>query len=121
MLHNIWLQSFAYNAADDALPVTQHVIDQLYNFASERGVQFAAVILEDRSQIADALFSDKSFPYKNCSGFERSDPGAYLLGGSSHPNAKLHAYFADCIGGWLDSDVLPLLNIPSAAPAEQEE
>lgn len=120
VLHNIWLQSVAYNTAGDALPATQHVIDQLHNFASRHDVQFAVVVLEDRNQIADAIFSDKPYPYKNCSGFERSDPGTYLLGGSSHPNAKLHAHFADCIGGWLESDVLPLLRMPNAAQTERE-
>ena len=120
VLHNVWLQSVVYNTADQALPVTRHIIERLNNFASEQGVQFAVVVLEDRSQIADALFAGQSAPYKNCSGFERSDPDKYLLGGGSHPNAKLHAYFADCIGEWLNGDVLSPLTISPAPDAAEK-
>ena len=120
VLHNVWLQSVVYDTVDQALPVTRHIIERLSGFASTQGVQFAAVVLEDRSQIADALFSGQSFPYKNCSEPGRSDPDKYLLGGNSHPNAGLHLYFANCIAEWLDTDVLPLLTA-SALPTAREK
>jgi hypothetical protein len=107
VLHNVWLQSVAYNTAGQSLPVTGQVIDRLAAFAARHNAQFAAVVLEDYKRIGDTVFDGRSFPYKNCSGFERSAPAEYLLGGGSHPNAKLHAHFADCIAAWLDTDVLP--------------
>ncbi len=110
MLHNTWLQSVAYNSAAEAESVTRHVIAQMAEFVSSQDMQFAAVVLEDKSQIADDLFAGFKFPYKNCSGLERSNPEEYLLGGSSHPNARLHEYYAICIDEWLRSDVLTLIN-----------
>jgi len=59
--------------------------------------------------VAPGLLRDQPFPHVDCSAPERGDPKAYLLGGNSHPNAKLHALFADCIAAWLDTDVLPKL------------
>ena len=121
LLHNVWLQSFTYNTAGDAIEVTHNVIERLHDYALESGSQLAVVVLEDRTQISDGFFADKQFPYQNCSGFERSDPEAYLLGGTSHPNARLHAYLADCIGTWLESDVFPLLDLPNAHEPGQEQ
>ena len=108
-LHNVWLKSIVYNTADEALPVTRKVVQQMAAYAKEKGVLFAAVTLDDRSQTAGAVFEGMDFPHKDCSGLERTDPGEYMLKEGSHPNPKLHAHLAQCIGDWLQSDILPQL------------
>jgi hypothetical protein len=113
VLHNVWLQSFAYNTANQALPVTRAVIDRLAAFAKSNNALFAVTVLEDRSGVTRTLLSDQPFPVLDCSGPGRSDPKQFLLGGNSHPNAKLHAYFAQCIGDWFDKTLRPQLE---AAP-----
>lgn len=119
VLHNVWLQSFAYNTADQALEVTRRVISRLEAFAEEKDVKFAVTVLEDRSRITGSLFANPAFPFKDCSGLERTEPEKYLLGGSSHPNAKLHAHFASCIGSWLETEVLPETLSNSGQPSEK--
>ena len=107
VLHNVWLQSFAYNTAGQALPVTARVLDRLDVFAAEHHAVLAVAVLEDRRQISGALLDGRAFPHIDCSEPALTDPKAYLLDGGSHPNAALHAKFADCVGPWLERDVLP--------------
>lgn len=109
VLHNVWLQSFAYNTANQAMPVTRELIARTQAFAKAHDALFGVVVLEDRTQVTPSLFRDADFPHVDCSALGRSDPKAYFLGGNSHPNRLLHAHFTDCIGAWLDSDVLPKL------------
>jgi hypothetical protein len=112
VLHNVWLQTVRYRSAAEALPVTRRVLSQLDAFA--RGAMFAVAVLEDRSRVFPRLFADQPFPVVDCSGPERDDPQTYLVGGNSHPNPRLHAYFAACIGAWLSESVIPKLT--SATP-----
>ena len=109
VLHNAWLQTFIYNSAREALPVTRRVVADLADYAKSKGVAFAAVVLDDRSQTAGAVFEGQAFPHHDCSGLERTAPEEYMLKEGSHPNAKLHRHLAECIAAWLDSDVLPQL------------
>ncbi len=108
-LHNVWLKSIVYNTADEALAVTRKVVEQMAAYAKENGVLFAAVTLDDRGQSAAKVFEGMDFPYKDCSGLERTNPAEYMLKEGSHPNPKLHAHLAECIGDWLDSEILPKL------------
>ncbi|MHB1204298.1 MAG: hypothetical protein ACYCZX_01930 [Rhodospirillaceae bacterium] len=110
VLHNVWLQSFAYNTAAQAMPVTRELIARTQAFARANDALFAVVVLEDRTQITPGLFRDADFPHVDCSALGRSDPKAYFLGGNSHPNRSLHAHFADCIGTWLETEILPKLD-----------
>jgi hypothetical protein len=110
VLHNVWLQSFAYHTADQSLPVTRELIARTEAFAKAHDAMFAVVVLEDRTQITPSLFRDADFPHVDCSALGRSDPKAYFLGGNSHPNRLLHAHFTDCIGTWLDTEILPKLD-----------
>ncbi len=107
VLHNVWLQSFVYNTAAEALPVTRRAVGELAAFAKSKNVAFAAVILDDRGQTAAAVFEGMDFPHHDCSGLERSAPAEYLLKEGSHPNAKLHQHLAACIANWLDGEILP--------------
>ncbi len=107
--HDAWLRKVAYNTARDALPVTRKVIDELAAFAREQGALFGVMVLEDRAKVTPQLFGDAPFPHADCSAPGRDDPQKYLLGGNSHPNPALHAYFTDCIATWLDAQVLPQL------------
>lgn len=109
VLHNVWLQSVVYNSAAEALPVTRGVVNEIANMAKMRGVAFAAVILDDRSQTAKSVFEGQPFPWRDCSGLERTAPQDYMLKEGSHPNPKLHAHLAACIGDWLGAEVLPTL------------
>ncbi len=109
-LHNAWLKKLVYNTADEAVPVTRKVLEQMNEYAKRKGVMFAAVTLDDRSQTAAQVFEGMDFPHKDCSGLERTDPEEYMLKEGSHPNSKLHAHLAECIGDWLDSEILPQLN-----------
>lgn len=109
VLHNVWLQSFAYNTARQAVPVTREVIDRLATYAKDHQALFAVAVLEDQSGTSADLLRDTAFPHVDCSAPARADPKAYLLGGNSHPNPQLHAFFASCIGGWLETDILPKL------------
>lgn len=99
--HNTWLQSVAYNTAAQGDQVTLLVFDKLAALARAHGAAFAVAILEDRSQRGAALLAGAKFPVVDCSGLERSDPQGYLLDGGSHPNARLHAHYADCIAARL--------------------
>jgi hypothetical protein len=108
-LHNVWLQSVMYNSAAEALPVTRAVVTEIAELAKEAGIVFAAVILDDRGQTAKAVFEGQSFPWHDCSGLERTAPQEYMLKEGSHPNPKLHAHLAACIGDWLDAEILPTL------------
>ena len=109
-VHDAWLRKVLYDTAAEALPVTRQVIADLAAFAREQGAQFAVVVLEDRTQIAGKLFADASFPHVDCSAPGRDDPKRYLLGGNSHPNPALHAYFADCISDWLNTETIPQIS-----------
>ncbi|MDG2244661.1 MAG: hypothetical protein P8L66_14345 [Rhodospirillaceae bacterium] len=100
-LHNVWLQSFLFNTIEESVPVTRKVMDQFFEYATSIGSDFLVVTLEDRTQISESLFEGVPFPILDCSGYERSNPEEYLLGGDGHPNAKLHTHFADCLGGWV--------------------
>ncbi len=113
-LHHVWLQSFTYNTVDQGVLVTQELIKAFNDYVQSQGSDFAVVILEDYSQISSDLFADAEYPVINCSGYERTAPSEYLLGGGSHPNAKYHAHYADCIGRWLTTGYF---NVP-AKPAQ---
>ncbi len=108
-VHNVWLQSVAYNSAKEAIPVTREVVKELADFAKSKGIMFAAVVLDDRGHVSEAVFKDQPFPHHDCSGLERTAPQEYLLKEGAHPNAKLHQHLAECIGAWLDSEILPQL------------
>lgn len=110
LLHNVWLQSFAYNTKDQALPVTREVIARFAALAKVNNAVFAVAVLEDRAGTTPVLFRDAPFPHVDCSGPGRADPKATYIAANGHPNPALHAYFAQCIGEWLDKDVLPKLD-----------
>jgi hypothetical protein len=110
VLHNVWLQSVIYNSAPEALPVTRHVVEDIAAFAKSQGVPFAAVILDDRGGTAIPVFEGASFPVRDCSGPERTAPAEYIITGGSHPNPKLHRHLAQCIGDWLETEILPELS-----------
>ncbi|MCB2108317.1 MAG: hypothetical protein KDE14_11480 [Rhodobacteraceae bacterium] len=112
VLHNVWLQSFAYNTAVQGPEVTRRTLRQLADHAAAAGSDFAAVILEDRSRQGAAVMDGMPFPVLDCSGPERTDPAAYLLDGGSHPNAKLHTHYADCIAPWL-ADYVASKSVPA--------
>lgn len=99
--HNTWLQSVAFNTAAQGGQVTLRVLDRLGALAKSHGAVFAVAVLEDRSQHGGELLAAAPYPVIDCSGPERSDPKAYLLDGGSHPNARLHAHYADCIAAAL--------------------
>ncbi len=107
LLHNVWLQSFAYNTKGQATAVTRAVIDRLAALAKANGAVFAVAVLEDRGGATRVLFQDAAFPHVDCSGPGRADPKNTYIAANGHPNAQLHAYFAQCIGDWLEKDVLP--------------
>jgi hypothetical protein len=113
LLHNVWLQSFAYNTKDQAMAVTRDVLSRLAALAKANSAVFAVAVLEDNTGVTPALFADAAFPHVDCSAPGRADRSAYYIAANGHPNAALHAHFADCIGEWLDKDVLPKLD---AAP-----
>jgi hypothetical protein len=110
VLHNVWLQSLAYNTAKQGVPVTRELIARTAAFAKAHDAVFGVVVLEDRTQITPSLFKDADFPHVDCSALGRSDPKSYFLGGNSHPNRSLHAHFTACIGAWLDTEILPKLD-----------
>jgi hypothetical protein len=108
VLHNVWLQSVAYNSKDEALPVTRAVMADIAALAKSHGIAFAAVILDNRGGTALPVFEGQDFAWHDCSGPERTDP-EFIIKGGSHPTAKMHAYLAGCIGDWLDGEILPKL------------
>lgn len=110
LLHNVWLQSFAYNTKDQAIAVTHEVLSRLAALAKANNAIFAVAVLEDNTGVTPTLFADAAFPHVDCSRPGRTDHDAYYIAANGHPNAALHAYFADCIGEWLDKDVLPKLD-----------
>ncbi|MBX7199591.1 MAG: hypothetical protein K1X51_09460 [Rhodospirillaceae bacterium] len=110
LLHNVWLQSLAYNTKDQALAVTREVIARLAALAKANGAVFGVAVLEDRGGVTPALFRDAPFPHVDCSGPGRADPKGTYMAANGHPNPALHAYFTQCIGEWLDKDVLPKLD-----------
>lgn len=112
LLHNVWLQSFAYNTKDQAMAVTREVIARIDALAKANQALFAVAVLEDNAGVTPALFEDAPFPHVDCSAPGRADHGAYYIAANGHPNPALHAYFTDCIGDWLDKDVLPKLDSP---------
>jgi hypothetical protein len=101
VVHTAWLRNVAYDTSAQAVPVTRWVLSRLAGELKARGIEFAAVTLEDRSGTAGAIFADAAFPHVDCSGPERADPAHYLLDGGSHPNARLHAHYAACIATFL--------------------
>jgi hypothetical protein len=108
LLHDVWLKRVAYNSMSESVDVTRRVIDMLAAFAARHDAYFGVVVLEDRSATTPALFAGQSYPHHDCSGPEREDPKAYILGGGNgHPNAQLHAHYAECLGAWLEDVVLP--------------
>jgi hypothetical protein len=100
-LHHIWLQSISYATADQGVAVTRLLLDRFAGVARANGSDILVAVLEDYGQVAGAVFSDAEYPVIDCSGFERTAPKDYLLGGGSHPNERGHAHFAECIGRWL--------------------
>lgn len=108
VLHNFWLQSNAYNTANQALEVTRRVFIRLNALAQAHDAKLIAIVLEDYKELAVEVFDGMPFPVIDCSGFERSDPQQYLLGGGSHPNPRLHAHFAGCIGPVLKEELAGL-------------
>lgn len=102
VLHHTWLQTIAFDTAENGIEVTRRVLTKYAGFAKDQGSDFAVVVLEDYRDVSESVFAGAAFPVLNCSGFERTAPQDYLLGGGGHPNAKLHDHFTDCISGWLD-------------------
>ncbi|MDX2223488.1 MAG: hypothetical protein SFV21_12110, partial [Rhodospirillaceae bacterium] len=103
VLHNVWLQSFAYNTAQQGPAVTRDTIDGLRKIAANEGIDFAVAVLEDRSQVTPGLLDGLNVPVIDCSAPGRERPAEFLLDGGSHPNARLHAFFADCLTPFLDA------------------
>lgn len=102
VLHHTWLQTIAFNTAADGVEVTRRVLAKYAEFAEDQGSDFVVVVLEDYKAVSESVFAGATFPVLDCSGFERTAPQDYLLGGGSHPNPKLHAHFTGCISDWLD-------------------
>ena len=102
-LHHVWLQSFVYNTADQGVAVTRALMQMFNDFVASHGGDFAVAVLEDYREVSKDVFAGASFPVIDCSGYERTAPSEYLLGGGSHPNAKYHQHYADCIGQWLEA------------------
>lgn len=100
-VHHMWLQSVAYATADQGPDVTRHIFGRLDAAAQRYGSQFLVAVLEDYGQVAEGLFQNTPYDVIDCSGFERTAPQEYLLGGGGHPNARYHQHYADCIGDWL--------------------
>jgi len=109
LAHNVWLRRFRYNTADQGVIVTREIVRRFVEFSRQRNMKFGILVTADDSQTTGLVLSDQMFPYVDCSGPDRADPKAYLLPGNGHPNSKLHAHFAECIGNWLDSVVIPTL------------
>lgn len=84
--------------------MTRKVFSQVAEFSDEVGADFLVVVLEDRTEISATVFEGAEFPVLDCSGYEREEPEAYLLGGDGHPNTRLHAHFSDCIGQWMTNN-----------------
>lgn len=103
VLHHTWLQTIAFDTADQGLEVTRRVMDMFADFASEHSSNFVVVVLEDYTEVSADVFADVNFPVLNCSGLEREAPQEYLLGGGSHPNAKLHRHFTRCLAEWMEA------------------
>jgi len=102
LLHNIWLQSVAYNTADQGIDVTRMVFKRFEELVKGSGAELLVAVLEDRSQISGSVFDGLSLNIVDCSGYERDSRADYLLGGNGHPNARYHTHFAECIGGWIE-------------------
>lgn len=109
VLHHTWLQTAEFDTADQGVEVTQRVMEKFAEFADQNGSDFVVVVLEDYKEVSAEVFAEASFPVLDCSGLERQAPKDYLLGGGSHPNAKLHKHFTSCISEWVDGyfDQLP--------------
>ncbi|MFL2770107.1 MAG: hypothetical protein ACJZ9F_03765 [Rhodospirillaceae bacterium] len=110
MFHKVWLQSFVYDTADQGLPITRYAFRQLASLANSHGSKLLVVILEDYRRIATDVFQDASFPVLDCSGYEKTMPEKYLLGGGGHPNAAYHNHFAHCLGQWIDGNLGSLVS-----------
>jgi hypothetical protein len=102
IVHSAWLREVAYDTGVQAVPVTRWVLSRLAGQLKARGIDFAAVTLENRSGVAEKIFEDAAFPHADCSGPERTEPAQYLLDGGSHPNARLHAHYATCIAALIE-------------------
>ncbi len=105
LIHHIWMQSIQFNSGGDGVAVTQRILSRFATFADQVGANFLVVILEDRSQVSAEVFDDAEFPVLDCSGFAREAPADYLLGGTGHPNARLHSHFSMCVASWMASNI----------------
>ena len=118
--HDVWLRHFEYDTASQGVAVSQQVIRSFWEFASQRDMALAIVVVADDSQTTGMVLKDSMIPHKDCSGPDRLDPRAYLLAGNGHPNQKLHMHYLDCISEWLDTDILPSIpayNVPFTSTA----
>lgn len=111
--HHTWLQTIAHETAGQGIPVTRHAFNQLSDLAKAHGSKFLVVVMEDYREIAEDVFKDAEFPVLNCSGFERTAPQEYLLGGGGHPNVSFHEHFARCMGNWIKAHLLSPDNVQS--------
>ena len=108
-LHFIWIKYVTYDSKKESMKVTDFSITLLQKLAQQYGSKFLVLILEDYSGKSEQFFQEKKFNYLNCSGYERTDPKSYLLGGGSHPNNKFHKHFSDCLGEWITQNYVKLI------------
>ena len=101
LLHFLVNKHVSYSTSSYSNEITFFALNSFKEMASENQSDFLVLILEDYSGKSEFLLKSSGINYLNCSGFEKTNPKLYLLGGGSHPNDKFHQHYAECLEAWL--------------------
>ena len=99
--HFLFNKYISYNTSMYSKEMTLFALQKFQEVALQNQSDFLVLILEDYTGKADFLLKTSGINYLNCSGFEKTNPKLYLLGGGSHPNHRFHKHYAKCLEVWI--------------------
>jgi hypothetical protein len=89
-----------------AEPVTKALLKEMRNLATEHGARFVVMELTRAPTVVDRYMAEHAISFVSCPDFapeiDLMSP-SYRVGGTGHPNGKVHASWARCIAHWIET------------------
>ena len=108
LLHKVWIKFGYERSGSEAEEVTRRLVERFDRTIRVHGARPLVVVLKRDRPLGD-LVRPGSVEVLDCSHPEYGhDPSLRTGATTGHPSAKLHEYYADCIGRWIDAHMADL-------------
>jgi hypothetical protein len=102
LTHRGWF--YLLHAMDwvNSTQLTIRILKQFDAMVKAHDTKFLVVILAGGKKLDGPILKNSGLTYVDCTYPEVGKDRTLRVGGIGHPSAKLHAYWAGCIGDWID-------------------